>query len=661
MDLFDAPFYWGRITRQDAEEILEQTGLKNGLYLIREKFEEAGAYAITLCYLKRFYHYRIDRLLNDNVVLNGSRAQEKFSLTNNDSRLNGQRRSGKVSEQMEFPGPMELINYFQKNADALITTLSIPCQRPFDHNFIQFWCVPLLTSDLYMSKICQEASSTDTEIPIKEKLTYKRYIYERRVLKGLHEGEPWFHSRISRQEAEIRLKNAGGKSGLFLVREKRGDKRSREYYSLSLCYQREYHHYIIQQTANGRLQFASANKSMRINQFGSIVQLIDYYYRHQQDLACALRFPCTRPGGSVRIVPYQSLLGFDTNTDSETSGTDLWSPMSTGSNGPMSVASFFGFDMQNPPLSSDLDNNHDSSSPSKENIFIDEKYLIFGDKLGEGQFGEVYSGKLIGNDENNNGITKPTLQHIAIKQLRHRQDSFVQELYNEGERMLNLDHPYIVKIFGICKHEASISLILELCPYGAMNRWLRLNKTFRMSYILNYMYQVSDGMKYLHEKNIIHRDLALRNILIMSQNVCKISDFGLSRVLEENSYYQIGRNRRLPSMWYPPEVLETSVFHSEIDIWSFGVTIWEATCYGQTPYRQELEAMTNVTFDPISQKLLRFLRDGNRLKRPTNCPDHIYDLMLKCWEYDKHKRPKFDWIRQYLSIYATSQQHTDRF
>jgi serine/threonine protein kinase len=64
-------------------------------------------------------------------------------------------------------------------------------------------------------------------------------------------------------------------------------------------------------------------------------------------------------------------------------------------------------------------------------------------------------------------------------------------------------------------------------------------RTFRMSYILNYMYQVSEGMNYLHEKNIIHRDLALRNILIMSKTVCKISDFGLSRVLEENSYYHV--------------------------------------------------------------------------------------------------------------------------
>ena len=53
MDLFDAPFFWGRVTRQDAEEILSQCGVKNGLYLVRERFEEAGVYAITLCYLKR--------------------------------------------------------------------------------------------------------------------------------------------------------------------------------------------------------------------------------------------------------------------------------------------------------------------------------------------------------------------------------------------------------------------------------------------------------------------------------------------------------------------------------------------------------------------------------------------------------------------------------
>jgi hypothetical protein len=81
---------------------------------------------------------------------------------------------------MEFPGPVELINYFQKNADPLVTTLSIPCNRPFvrfsifkeffldlflkNYNFIQFWCVPLLSPELYQNKISQEAHNTDLEV-----------------------------------------------------------------------------------------------------------------------------------------------------------------------------------------------------------------------------------------------------------------------------------------------------------------------------------------------------------------------------------------------------------------------------------------------------------------------------------------------------------------
>lgn len=65
-----------------------------------------------------------------------------------------------------------------------------------------------------------------------------------------------------------------------------------------------------------------------------------------------------------------------------------------------------------------------------------------------------------------------------------------------------------------------------------------------MSYILNYMYQVSTGMNYLHERQIVHRDLALRNILIMSKHSCKISDFGLSRVIAAHNYYVVRKTER---------------------------------------------------------------------------------------------------------------------
>lgn len=146
---------------------------------------------------------------------------------------------------------------------------------------------------------------------------------------------------------------------------------------------------------------------------------------------------------------------------------------------------------------------------SLEKYFIDEKFLIVGDKLGEskdtrcrcgcacrvngvfiqliesfalgeGQFGEVYYGKLIKDDGNRNGLAQQVLQEVAVKRLRYSQESFVKELFNEGQRMLNLDHPCIVKIFGVCKESVGVSLILELCPHGAMNRYLRANKSVRI-------------------------------------------------------------------------------------------------------------------------------------------------------------------------------------
>lgn len=109
-------------------------------------------------------------------------------------------------------------------------------------------------------------------------------------------------------------------------------------------------------------------------------------------------------------------------------------------------------------------------------IAIGDSVNEFDALLGEGQFGEVYYGKLINSCGNTDGLSQQMLRDVAVKRLRYSQESFVKELYAEGQRMLDLDHPHIVKIFGVCKESAGVSLVLELCPYGAMNRWLRSNK-----------------------------------------------------------------------------------------------------------------------------------------------------------------------------------------
>ncbi|CAF1629267.1 unnamed protein product [Didymodactylos carnosus] len=117
MDILDQPYYWGRITRAEAEHILEkETATEDGTYLVRERIDEAGVYAITLCCFRRFYNYRIDRLPNDKVVVGGSIIQQ--SSNHNTNKL------------QQFPGLIELIDYHSRVADPLVTTLSKPYYRP---------------------------------------------------------------------------------------------------------------------------------------------------------------------------------------------------------------------------------------------------------------------------------------------------------------------------------------------------------------------------------------------------------------------------------------------------------------------------------------------------------------------------------------------------
>ncbi|KAF3848101.1 hypothetical protein F7725_021129 [Dissostichus mawsoni] len=141
---------------------------------------------------------------------------------------------------------------------------------------------------------------------------------------------------------------------------------------------------------------------------------------------------------------------------------------------------------------------------------------------------------------------------------------------------------------------------------------------------------IASGMKYLSDMSYVHRDLAARNILVNSNLVCKVSDFGMSRVLEDDpEAAYTTRGGKIPIRWTAPEAIAYRKFTSASDVWSYGVVMWEVMSYGERPY-----------WDMSNQDVIKAIDEGYRLPPPMDCPVALHQLMLDCWQRERADRPK---------------------
>jgi len=118
--------------------------------------------------------------------------------------------------------------------------------------------------------------------------------------------------------------------------------------------------------------------------------------------------------------------------------------------------------------------------------------------------------------------------------------------------------------------------------------------------------------------------------------IIKIADFGLSR--EVHGVFRSAQ-AHIPLKWSPPEVIQNNQYSTKSDVWSFAVAAWEIFTYAEAPYT----GLSNA--DAVDAIMKR----GLRLDRPENCPEELYDIMLKCWLPDPTKRPSFNYIWQQLT------------
>jgi len=247
--------------------------------------------------------------------------------------------------------------------------------------------------------------------------------------------------------------------------------------------------------------------------------------------------------------------------------------------------------------------------------------IVIHERLGGGNFGDVFRGTWEGTAQ------------VALKGMKEEKN-FTQ-FVREASLLQKLNHPNIVKFFGLYINNNQAYIVMEYFVRGSLDRVLQTMDDINNDDLLGMAAQAASGMQYLESQGIVHRDIALRNLLITGGDIekytVKVTDFGLSRHIEKGYYKTSDFN--IPFRWCAIESLEYGIFTSKSDVWGFGIMLWEIFSFGKAPYI----GMTN-------QEAIDAIISGYRMEPPRGCPEKIGELMRICWNKDPNKRPNFKQI-----------------
>ncbi|XP_042363082.1 ephrin type-A receptor 2a [Plectropomus leopardus] len=245
--------------------------------------------------------------------------------------------------------------------------------------------------------------------------------------------------------------------------------------------------------------------------------------------------------------------------------------------------------------------------------------------IGVGEFGEVFWGVMKTPRRGEVAVAIKTLKPGYSEKQR-------QDFLSEASIMGQFSHPNIIRLEGVVTKFKHAMIVTEYMENGALDTYLKDRDGEIPTYQLAGMLRgIAAGMKYLADMSYVHRDLAARNVLVNSNLECKVSDFGLSRVLEDDAEgTYTTRGGKIPIRWTAPEAIAYRKFTSASDVWSFGIVMWEVMAFGERPY-----------WDMSNHEVMKAINEAFRLPAPMDCPSAIYQLMLQCWQHDRSKRPRF--------------------
>ncbi|XP_004512230.1 serine/threonine-protein kinase STY17 [Cicer arietinum] len=255
---------------------------------------------------------------------------------------------------------------------------------------------------------------------------------------------------------------------------------------------------------------------------------------------------------------------------------------------------------------------------------IDTSQLKYENKVGSGSFGDLFRGTYCSQD-------------VAIKVLKPERIStdMLKEFAQEVYIMRKIRHKNVVQFIGACTRPPNLCIVTEFMSRGSLYDFLHRQKgVFKLPSLLKAAIDVSKGMNYLHQNNIIHRDLKTANLLMDENELVKVADFGVARVQTQSGVMtaETGTYR-----WMAPEVIEHKPYDQKADVFSFGIALWELLT-GELPYSY---------LTPL-QAAVGVVQKGLRPTIPKNTHPRLSELLQRCWQQDPKERPAFSEIIEIL-------------
>ncbi|KAK9418704.1 putative Protein kinase byr2 [Seiridium unicorne] len=267
----------------------------------------------------------------------------------------------------------------------------------------------------------------------------------------------------------------------------------------------------------------------------------------------------------------------------------------------------------------------------------DDNKWMKGALIGQGSFGCVYL-----------ALHAITGELLAVKQVEapspgansqndSRKKSMIEALKREISLLRDLRHPNIVQYLGCSSSQEHLNIFLEYVPGGSVQTMLNSYGALPEPLVRSFVRQILQGLSYLHNQEIIHRDIKGANILVDNKGTIKISDFGISKKLEAtNILGGAANNKNRPSLqgsvfWMAPEVVKQTSYTRKADIWSLGCLV--------------VEMMTgNHPFPDCSQLQAIFKIGGGRATPtiPDTASPEAIDFLNQTFEIDHNKRPSAD-------------------